>query len=50
LKPVGAAGYGIPSGAALKVYPDGKVEALGGVVVQYVHQAQGVIKGKDLLP
>ena len=30
-----AQGYGIPAGACLKVYPDGRVEALAGAVVRY---------------
>ncbi len=36
-----AIGYGIPSGACLKVTPDGRVAALGGPVARY-----GVVKGK----
>jgi peptidase E len=41
-------GYGIPSGACLKVYPDGKFEALGGPVVQYMKRGQRVIRTDDL--
>jgi peptidase E len=50
LKPDGAVGYGIPSGACLKVHPDGRLEALGGAIARY-----GLHKGKvkqqaDLIP
>ena len=34
-------GYGIVSGTAIKVYPDGKIEVIGGAIHQYVK-----IKGK----
>jgi len=43
-------GYGIPSGACLKVYPDGHIVALGGAVAQYVKRGQKIIKLDDLLP
>ncbi|OGO21876.1 MAG: hypothetical protein A2144_04795 [Chloroflexi bacterium RBG_16_50_9] len=43
-------GYGIPSGAAIKVFPDGKVEALGGPVSQFIRHGRVVAKGPDLLP
>jgi len=43
-------GYGIPSGACLKVYPDGRVEALGGVITRYLKSGHRVMKSDDLLP
>jgi peptidase E len=50
LKEDGAVGYGIPSGACLRVHPDGTLEALGKTIVRY-----GLHKGKvkqqtDLIP
>jgi cyanophycinase-like exopeptidase len=45
-----AQGYGIPAGACLKVYPDGKVEALGGAVTQYIFHNQQVEQQANLLP
>ena len=32
----GSTGYGIATGTALRVFPDGRMEALGGAVHQYV--------------
>lgn len=46
----GAEGYGIPSGAAIKVYPDGRVEALGGAVPHYQNRGDKVIKDPDIVP
>lgn len=43
-------GYGIPSGAAIKVSPDGTVEALGGAVYQFIRQIEKVNQGPDILP
>jgi peptidase E len=43
-------GYGIPSGAAIKVHPDGRVEALGGSVPRYVRQEGKVHKTGDVKP
>jgi peptidase E len=45
-----ATGYGIPSGACLKVHPDGRTEALGGIIAQYVKSGYEVIRSDDLLP
>ena len=45
-----AQGYGIPSGACLKVYPDGGVAALGGAVVRYALLDGEVKRQADLLP
>lgn len=50
LKPEGTAGYGIVSGTAIKVYPDGRVEALGGAVNPYQKKGGQVIQSADLLP
>lgn len=43
-------GYGIPSGGCLRVYPDGKVEALTTAVPRYVRKAEKVEKLEDLRP
>ncbi|MDD5038234.1 MAG: Type 1 glutamine amidotransferase-like domain-containing protein [Dehalococcoidales bacterium] len=43
-------GYGIVSGAAIKVFPDGKVEALGGAIHQYIRRGKRVYKSPDILP
>lgn len=37
-------GYGIPSGACLKVYPDRRVEALGGPIAQFAKRGTETIK------
>lgn len=46
----GATGYGIATGTALRVFPDGRVEALGGAVHRYVKQGGSVKKISDLMP
>ncbi len=43
-------GYGIPAGMAIKVFPDGRVEALGGAVHQYLRQGGRVERVADILP
>jgi cyanophycinase-like exopeptidase len=43
-------GFGIVSGTGLKVYPDGRVEAMGGAVHRYMHCGGKVIRDSDLLP
>jgi len=43
-------GYGIPSGTAIKVFPDGKVEALGGAIHQYIRRGERVERSPDILP
>ena len=48
LEPEGTIGYGIPSGAGLCVYPDGKVEALGAPANRYAHQWGRVVRMADL--
>jgi peptidase E len=46
----GVNGYGIPSGNGIKVFPDGRVEALGGAIPQYTRRGDKVIKAGDILP
>ena len=43
-------GYGIVSGTAIKVFPDGKVEAVSGTVHQYVRHREGVERITDIFP
>jgi cyanophycinase-like exopeptidase len=43
-------GYGIVSGTAMKVFPDGKIEALGGAVHQYAKLNGTVKRLDDILP
>jgi peptidase E len=43
-------GYGITTGAALKVFPDGGIEAFGGAIHQFVRRGQRVYRGPDILP
>ena len=43
-------GYGIGTGSCLKVYPEGKVEAVGSAVDRYIHHPGKVEKLADLLP
>ena len=50
LKKDSAVGYGIPSGACLKVHPDGALEALGGAIIQYGMDKGKVKRRADLLP
>jgi dipeptidase E len=46
----GVKGHGIVTGAALKVLPDGKIEALGGAIHQYVRRGGRVYRSSDILP
>ena len=46
----GTKGYGIVSGTAIKVYPDGKVEAIGGNAYQYIHLGDRVERIADIVP
>lgn len=46
----GEVGYGIVSGAAVKVYSGGKVEALGGAVHRFVRREGKVIRVSDVSP
>jgi peptidase E len=50
LKEDGAFGYGIPSGSCLKIYPDGRVKALGGAITRYIRQNGQVERQAYLLP
>jgi len=45
-----AQGYGIPAEACLKVYPDGRVGALGGAITRYVRHSGQVEQQANLLP
>jgi cyanophycinase-like exopeptidase len=46
----GAVGYGIATGTALRVFPDGRAEALGGVVHRYVRRGGSVKRISALMP
>jgi hypothetical protein len=46
----GEKGYGIVSGTAIKVYPNGKVEALGGAVNQFIRSEGKIVRLPDILP
>ena len=50
LSPEGTQGYGIATGACLKVYPDGREEALGSPVAVYTRQGGKAIKLAALTP
>ena len=50
LKPDGAVGYGIPSGAYLKAYPDGRLEAQAGAVALFFKSGGEIKPLPDLLP
>jgi len=43
-------GYGIVSGTAIKVFPDGKTAALGGAIHQYQKRSGKVERIEDILP
>jgi len=43
-------GYGIPSGACLKVYPGGETVALGGRIERYARDGHRIIRSDDLSP
>jgi peptidase E len=46
----GATGYGIATGTALRVFPDGRMEALGGAVHQYVGRSGKIERISDVMP
>jgi len=46
----GAVGYGIATGTALRVFPDGRIEALGGAVHRYVSRGAKVKRLSDVVP
>jgi hypothetical protein len=50
LEKTGVFGYGLVSNTGIKVYPDGKVEAIGGAVWQFIKKSGKVIRIEDLLP
>jgi peptidase E len=50
LEKEGAIGYGIAAGTALKVFPDKRVEALGGAVHRYVRRGGEVKRISDMMP
>ena len=50
LKDEGAEGYGIPSGSSLKVYPDGRMEALDGAITRFVKRGDNIAGQPELLP
>ena len=50
LKEDGAKGYGLVSSSAIKVFPDGRVEALGGAIHQFVRISGKVKRAPDILP
>ncbi len=50
LKKSPAIGYGIASGTALKVNPDGSIAALGGAVHRFERMADKVVRTEDLTP
>jgi len=43
-------GYGIVSGTAIAVFPDGKIESLGGAIHQYIRRSGRVERCSDILP
>jgi peptidase E len=49
LEKQGVKGYGLASGSGVKVSSNGKVEAIGGTVYQYIRQSGGVKRIEDLL-
>jgi peptidase E len=44
----GVRGYGLATGSGIKVYPDGRVEALGGQVYQFIRRANKVVRLDNL--
>ncbi len=50
LEKEGGRGYGLASGSAIKVFPDGRVEGLGGTVYQYLRRRDRVERIDDILP
>jgi cyanophycinase-like exopeptidase len=50
LSPTGVIGYGIASGTAIAVEPDGTVSALGGEVHRFQKRARGVLQIESLIP
>jgi dipeptidase E len=50
LRPIGTAGYGIVSGSAIVVEPDGSLSALGGEVHVFKRRKAGVVQVESLAP
>jgi peptidase E len=50
IAPADMTGYGIPSGAAIKVFPNGTVEALGGTVCRFSRHGKTVSRDPAILP
>jgi peptidase E len=50
LEKEGTRGYGLASGTAVRVFSDGRVEALGGAIHQYIRRRDGVERIDDILP
>ena len=50
LKDDGGQGYGIPSGSCLKVYPDGRMEALDASIARFVKRGDNITRQPELLP
>lgn len=50
LEKEGTTGYGIATGTALRVFPDGRVEALGGAVHRYVRRVSDLRRISDVMP
>ncbi|OGO39303.1 MAG: hypothetical protein A2147_05545, partial [Chloroflexi bacterium RBG_16_57_8] len=50
LSPDGTPGYGITSGACLKVYPDGRLQAVAGHIYRYVRHGKTVTRQADVVP
>lgn len=43
-------GYGLVAGAAIKVFPDGRIEALGSAIHQYSRHGERINRAPDILP
>jgi peptidase E len=50
LKEEDTQGYGIPSGSCLKVYADGRMEALDGAITRFLKRGNSIVKQPELLP
>ena len=50
LEKTGGKGYGLASGSGVRVTSDGKVEAIGGTVYQFIRQTDGVKRIEDITP
>ena len=50
LKEDNAIGYGLVTGMAIRVFPDSRIEALGGAIHQYIRHGKRVDRAPDILP